>query len=237
MHFKLHIPEPCHEDWSQMTPREQGRFCASCEKEVIDFTALSRKQITEKVQAGKSICGRYRKDQLETTYFIPENKPFKNLGIAAAFTSLLALCEPVMGQETEVKTKQTQISQKDKAEVIKLTPKKDLIIEGTVLDQDDYPLPGANIMVSGSNHGTVTDFDGYFKLIIPLDEIEKNNTLVCSFIGFKTEEVILKLVQNKYDFVMKQDPSEMTLGMVVVEGIQVQKQRTKKPRSRWSRFH
>ncbi|WP_189319467.1 carboxypeptidase-like regulatory domain-containing protein [Leeuwenhoekiella nanhaiensis] len=204
---------------------------------MIDFTALSRKQITEKVQSGKSICGRYRKDQLETVYFIPEKKAFKNLGIAAAFTSLLALCEPVMGQETEVKTEQTRNSQQNKKEAIKLTPKKDLIIEGTVLDQDDYPLPGANIMVSGSNLGTVTDFDGNFKIILPLDEIEKNNKLVCSFIGFKTEEATLKVVQNKYNFVMKQDPSEMTLGMVVVGGIQVQKQRTKKPRSRWSRFH
>ena len=234
MHFKLHIPDPCHEDWSQMTPAAQGRFCASCKKEVIDFTALTRKEIAKKVQSGKSICGRYRKDQLETIYFIPEKKPFKNLGIAAVFTSLLALCEPAMGQETKVKTEQTQNNQKDNAEVIKLTPKKELIIEGTVLDQSDYPLPGANIMVSGTNQVTVTDFDGNFKLIIPLDELEKNNKITCSFIGFKTEEATLKLVQNRYNFVMKEDLSEiMTLGMVVVGGIQVHKQRTKKPRSKY----
>ncbi|MCC4214168.1 carboxypeptidase-like regulatory domain-containing protein [Leeuwenhoekiella parthenopeia] len=237
MHFKLHIPEPCHEDWSQMSEREQGRFCASCAKEVIDFTALSRKQITEKVQSGKSICGRYRKDQLETTYFIPEKKAFKNLGIAAAFTSLLALCEPAMGQETEVKTEQTRNSQENKTEAIKLTPKKDLIIEGTVLDQNDYPLPGANIMVSGSDRGTVTDFDGNFKIEIPLNETETQHKLVCSFIGFKTQEVDLKRTQNTYNFILAEDPELMSLGMVVVGGIQVQKQRTNKPRSRWSRFH
>lgn len=25
----LHIPEPCHEDWDQMTPAERGHFCVT----------------------------------------------------------------------------------------------------------------------------------------------------------------------------------------------------------------
>ena len=33
------IPKPCHEDWTSMTPTEQGKHCAVCSKEVIDFTA------------------------------------------------------------------------------------------------------------------------------------------------------------------------------------------------------
>jgi hypothetical protein len=37
--FQLQIPEPCHEDWNKMTPVHKGRFCDSCEKAVVDFTA------------------------------------------------------------------------------------------------------------------------------------------------------------------------------------------------------
>lgn len=60
-----YIPEPCHENWNKMTPREQGRHCASCDKVVVDFTAKSNdsiKQIMEET-TGK-VCGHFKIDQL-----------------------------------------------------------------------------------------------------------------------------------------------------------------------------
>lgn len=32
--LQLSISEPCHENWHNMTPTEQGRFCNACAKEV-----------------------------------------------------------------------------------------------------------------------------------------------------------------------------------------------------------
>ena len=43
--FQLQIPEPCHESWEKMNPVEQGRFCNSCQKAVIDFTGMSDAQL------------------------------------------------------------------------------------------------------------------------------------------------------------------------------------------------
>ena len=37
-------------------------------------------------------------------------------------------------------------------------------IKGTVTDQSLLPLPGATILIEGSDQGTVTDFDGNFEL-------------------------------------------------------------------------
>ena len=39
--IQLHIPEPCHEDWTTMEPVEVGKYCAACQKQVVDFTGMS----------------------------------------------------------------------------------------------------------------------------------------------------------------------------------------------------
>jgi hypothetical protein len=64
--MKLHIPEPCHENWNAMTPESQGRFCTSCSKTVVDFTGWPASRIQGYLTAnnqGKT-CGRFTKDQL-----------------------------------------------------------------------------------------------------------------------------------------------------------------------------
>lgn len=58
-------------------------------------------------------------------------------------------------------------------------------VTGTVTDQDEDPLIGANVRVSGSNVGSVTDFDGIFEIEVP----EGGDTLIFSYTGFDTEIV------------------------------------------------
>ena len=62
----LHIPKPCHENWHNMTPKEQGRYCGSCEKIVIDFTKMSDKELLNYFTkaAGQPVCGHFANDQL-----------------------------------------------------------------------------------------------------------------------------------------------------------------------------
>ncbi len=64
--FKIHIPEPCHEDWSKMTQDDKGKFCHVCSKTVVDFSNQSEEQINQYVLANshQRICGRFKKEQL-----------------------------------------------------------------------------------------------------------------------------------------------------------------------------
>src|SRR6476661_1854652 len=74
--IQLTIADPCHENWDQMTQAEKGRFCASCQKQVIDFTGMSDSQLAAffKKPSGGSVCGRFYQDQLERDIEIPKKR-------------------------------------------------------------------------------------------------------------------------------------------------------------------
>lgn len=40
----LPIAEPCHEDWNAMEPRDKARFCASCQLDVLDVSAMRERE-------------------------------------------------------------------------------------------------------------------------------------------------------------------------------------------------
>ncbi|WP_172623101.1 T9SS type A sorting domain-containing protein [Flavisolibacter ginsenosidimutans] len=73
--IQLSVPKPCHENWNEMTPDDQGRFCASCQKSVIDFSTMSDRQLATffKKPSG-SVCGRFHPDQLEREIEIPKKR-------------------------------------------------------------------------------------------------------------------------------------------------------------------
>lgn len=58
-------------------------------------------------------------------------------------------------------------------------------ITGIVTDENNQPLPGATVIIKGTNLGTSTDIDGKFSLAVP-DDI---NALIITFLGYKTIEV------------------------------------------------
>lgn len=56
-------------------------------------------------------------------------------------------------------------------------------VGGIVVDANGEPVIGANVMVKGTNNGTITDIDGKFTLS------NAKGVLVVSFIGYKTQEI------------------------------------------------
>lgn len=56
-----------------------------------------------------------------------------------------------------------------------------LTVMGSVKDSHGAPLPGASIVIQGTQKGTTSDFDGNFQL----DGVPANGQLVISYIGFE----------------------------------------------------
>lgn len=63
---------------------------------------------------------------------------------------------------------------------------KTTTIEGIVVDEQNLPLPGAEINWLGSNNGTVTDTDGHFSLN---RENDHNSKIVVSFVGYEDDTI------------------------------------------------
>jgi hypothetical protein len=68
------VPTPCHENWNDMTPQDQGRHCGSCCKTVVDFTSWQPQDILLHFKANKNVCGRFSADQLNEP--IPTQEDF-----------------------------------------------------------------------------------------------------------------------------------------------------------------
>lgn len=96
---------------------------------------------------------------------------------------------------------------------------KGISIKGTVLDESGLPVIGANIMVKGTNTGTITDLNGYFSLSVPYADA----VLTVSFIGYTSQDVPLK-GRKEVKVVLVEDSK--TLQEVVVVGFGSQKKAT-----------
>jgi hypothetical protein len=64
--MRISIPKPCHENWNEMTPEQQGAFCKVCNKVVVDFSAMSDEEVIAYLEQKKEekTCGRFRTAQL-----------------------------------------------------------------------------------------------------------------------------------------------------------------------------
>jgi hypothetical protein len=93
----LHIPTPCHENWDAMTPRGDGRHCASCAKTVVDLTALSPAEgrrkldhIRTQLAADVHVCVRAHADPRGRVVAPANRRRLLTNGLAAVLAMVMA---------------------------------------------------------------------------------------------------------------------------------------------------
>lgn len=165
--FQISIPEPCNQGWQNMTPVEKGRFCASCQKAVLDFTYLSDNEIISLISKNDNLCGRINSSQLNRNLI--ETKTKSNyFGYVA--TSVLAFfglgTESVVAQEKPV-TEQTDLKYLNKATDLD----KRITVTGTVTGDDGAILPGATIVIKNSSSGVQTNEKSEYSIKANLGDV------------------------------------------------------------------
>lgn len=89
-------------------------------------------------------------------------------------------------------------------------------ITGVIIDKETQkPVIGANVLVSGTQSGTITDLNGQFELMASIDAI-----LEISYLGYRTKEE--RVVSEKYLRIEIEEDITM-LNQVVIVGMSVSK--------------
>ncbi len=93
--------------------------------------------------------------------------------------------------------------------------KQGITIAGTVVDEGNQSIPGANVVIKGATVGTVTDSYGKFSITVP----DKDAILVFSFIGYSSKEIMVG-EQRTIDITLTEDLRQIEEVVVVGYGIQ-----------------
>lgn len=83
--------------------------------------------------------------------------------------------------------------------------------------EDGSGIPGVNVVVKGTQTGTITDADGKYSLTSP----DENGTLVFSYIGFLSQEIS---IAGKTVIDVSMEPSMQSLNEVVVTALGIQRE-------------
>lgn len=177
--LQLSIPEPCHENWAQMTPNEKGRFCTACQKNVYDFTNSTDREIIGAYKKNQNLCGRFLTTQLDRELVLPKER--KSIWLASLFFGMVALFDTKVTAQEKPKTEQTDTKNINTANVPTETvnQSEEKMITGIVSDASG-PIPGANVVVQGTTRGVQSNFDGTYSI-----RVKEGEKLVYSFMGMK----------------------------------------------------
>jgi hypothetical protein len=218
----LYIPTPCHEDWNKMTPTQQGKFCGSCNKHVVDFSLMSDQQILSFLsrQSGK-LCGRFDADQLQRPLVETKIKKKKSWWMTLIMP-LLFLFERSHAQgAVSIVKADTTVSPVDRQPQImgKLIypPIKEKTVTGKVVDDTNEPVPFATIIQKQINNAAITDSVGNFS--IQINSIEDSVTLLVSAVGYYQTEKRIDMRDDQSDIHVIIKAAPMMAGEIVMVAV------------------
>ncbi len=200
--IQIRIAEPCHENWNNMSPTDQGRFCMSCQKQVVDFSTMTDKEILEHIAAAsKGICGRAGNDQLNRLLVAPP-EPRKIwwhywMGLAASFV-LLAPKTNAQVKHPKHPTVHTPFREKKlpppsivmgTVAMVKDTKPVTIQVSGKVVDEKNKAVPYATVRLIGGDASMAADSSGFFLLSTTADLSDL--TLSVSSVGYDSKTIAL----------------------------------------------
>lgn len=195
--IKISIPTPCHENWAAMTPTEKGRFCNSCQKQVVDFTRMGDAEIAGVLKSNTGLCARVLPSQTDRQLHLPHHRKRHAATIAAV--AVLAASPAIASAQMPTPTEQQPVEHSDEMlGKVAIVPVKNAV-QGMVVDENGQPLPGTVIYNRSKDISTSTDISGNFRI-----EAENGNLLQISDLGVSPLEI--KIESKDFNQPLKINP-------------------------------
>jgi hypothetical protein len=217
----ISIPTPCTEDWNAMTPDKNGKFCASCQKTVVDFSRMSDAEIFHYFDNFKgSTCGNFSEKQLNTPIIEPLTLKPQNRWAWA----LSALLLPTIAASQTAKINElTEIITPSVFEAKSIVGNDFISIEGEVreLGGNFLPVDGAIVAVNINTKIVAygqTDSLGIFSINLPKTYGNQAFALEVSQIGFEKEQLLFEnfdsIKGNRLFISLRNEPISLESGVV-----------------------
>ncbi|WP_422351153.1 TonB-dependent receptor [Flagellimonas sp.] len=181
----------------------------------LDVKDITVRQLIDRVEGTTDFRFVYN------TKFVDLNRKISVKAKAISITELLNSIFKNTSTSFEVRDTQIILKQKtlNKPGTIKNTSLKldqrSFVVRGMVKDNNEQPLPGANIVEKGTSNGTQTDFDGNFEIMVE----DEDAVLIVSFLGFVTKEVIVD-GRSSLELTLQEDSAKLDEVVVVGYGTQ-----------------
>ena len=217
--FRIAVPRPCNEAWADMPQAERGRFCSSCQKTVVDFSALTDKELLHYFSNRNEIpCGRFHRDQLGADLLDPAKKRSLPARAYAVLSAMLALYSFKNSYAAPRAFTPVVMTPKDSVGPVSL--QQAVVISGKVLAHGQ-PLPGAGVLMD-HKQVALTDTNGHFEFPLVLAHSAQAAMLEFQYPGLVTtvRSYHAAMQSTSYEIMMQkpaQEATYYTMGWAVID--------------------
>lgn len=235
----LEIPNPCTENWANMSPMGLGRFCSHCQKTVTDITKMTDEQVLGLFkQSTDTHCIRAFASQLNRPITLPNTQEptrFYRIALALGLTLVLTTGADAYARPRPPLVRYNYVLDTDDSTRKETIGKDTMKISGIVVDESGNPFPGVIVTLKSNGltkAGTTTDDEGSFEIILT-PKLKEEDTFDLKFstvsyitytiVGLRSNHTYLGKIKVK----MKQDNQRLIMGMFVTPTKPIEKSGTK----------
>jgi hypothetical protein len=170
--FEVSIAQPCHQSWQQMSGSSAQRHCASCDKSVHDFAALTPRQIKRLVdESNGHLCARITRRE-DGSLVTQRDRTFQpNPAMLALSATLTVIPGTAFAQSVPaVQLQDQQLASASPGPGIQFPS-----IGGVITDSQGALVVGANVELSLHQEvilSTKSDEAGHFAFNVPAGDYD-----------------------------------------------------------------
>ena len=176
---RVSIARPCASDWSQMAGDGQTRFCSACNKNVHDFSKMSRQQAERIVIASRgNLCARITRDGSGSIISLEPSPAIRRAGmrpsplVAAVLGATLTVgsaAPAIAARAGSPATVSATIENGNSFAAFHQSEEGTATVTGTLLDPNGTAIGSADVklldMDTGETKATTTSASGFFQFL------------------------------------------------------------------------